>query len=125
MTTTQRTREAIERAIEHAIPTGLDSVDTVDHARAVDAILAALEPILREGEADTRRLSWLLNELHPVKQHAGGWPYPDLRGTYDGRFVGITYLEDCEARPVPEYFATRKDIDKCMAATQPKEGGSK
>lgn len=77
---------------------------------------------LAAAKRDTQRLDWLLNNTSPVKEHTGGWPYPDTRGTFGPRFVGRVYYEGCEGRPVDEYFKDRSAIDAAQSAQSAKEG---
>jgi hypothetical protein len=83
-------------------------------ARAAAELVTMNVPRREKAEADTARLDWLLNITRPHIPYQGGWPYPDTRGTFGSRFVGITYYEDCEGRAKDNYFKDRDAIDAAM-----------
>jgi hypothetical protein len=91
--------------------TGQHAIHEEDVAALVPFILTAIQSA---RGADGRRLDWLLNLHDPYKPHTGGWPYPDTRGTYGPRFVGIVYFESCEGRGTHRRFKDRAEIDAAM-----------
>jgi len=105
---------ATQEAAKLLIASFEEQIQKMLDARAAAELVTMNVPRREKAEADTARLDWLLNITRPHIPYQGGWPYPDTRGTFGSRFVGITYYEDCEGRARDNYFKDRDAIDAAM-----------